>query len=212
MGRVYQILTKWVFLLTLPTFALMFLFPEATIEFFFGAKYVSAALVLQILTLGFMFHTFLGLNGLTLVIIGQPKFNMIGDTFAVISNVILNIFLIPKYGIVGAAVATTVSYVIANVFRSLWLYQKTKIHPFSWNYMKPLAISFVLLGIIKSLHLRVPDIWYAILILAVFLVVCSFLVLLSKSVDKEDVELFLAIGKKLGVDMKIIKRVLERFV
>ena len=57
-----------------------------------------------------------------------------------------------------------------------------------------------------------PDIWYAILILAVFLVVCSFLVLLSKSVDKEDVELFLAIGKKLGVDMKIIKRVLERFV
>jgi len=73
MGRVYQILTKWVFLLILPIFSVMFLFPEATIGFFFGAKYVSAAPALRILSLGFMFHTFLGLNGLSLVIIGRPK-------------------------------------------------------------------------------------------------------------------------------------------
>jgi len=212
MKRTYQILTKWVFLLTLPLFSVMFLFPEATILFIFGEKYVSAAPALQILALGFMFHTFLGLNGLTLVVIGQPKLNMVGDTFAVISNVVLNVLLIPKYGIVGAAVATAVSYFVANVFRSFWLYQRTKIHPFSWNYVKPLAISFGLLGLIQSLHLRVPNIWYAIPILVVFLAVYFFLVLLSRSVDKEDVELFSAIEKKLGVDLGIIKRILKRFV
>ncbi|NJD98891.1 flippase [Thermococcus sp. LS1] len=212
LGRTYQILTKWTFLLTLPLFSMMFLFPEAVIYFLFGAKYVSAAPALQILALGFMFHTFLGLNGLSLVVIGQPKLNMIGDTFAVISNVLLNVLLIPEYGIVGAAIATAVSYFVANVFRSLWLYQRTKIHPFSWNYVKPLVISFVLLGLIQSLHLRVPSIWYAIPVLAVFLGVYFFLVLLSRSVDKEDVELFLAIEKKLGVDLKIIKKILRRFV
>jgi len=212
MGRVYQILTKWIFLLTLPIFSVMFLFPEVTILFIFGEKYVSAAPALQILALGFMFHTFLGLNGLTLVVIGQPKLNMVGDTFAVISNVVLNVLLIPKYGIVGAAVATAVSYFVANVFRSFWLYQKTKIHPFSWNYVKPLVISFVLLGLIQSLHLKVPNIWYAIPVLVVFLMVYFFLVLLSRSVDKEDVELFSAIEKRLGIDLGIIKRILKRFV
>jgi len=210
--RVYQILTKWVFLLTLPIFSVMFLFPEATIGFFFGAKYTSAAPALRILSLGFMFHTFLGLNGMSLTVIGQPKLNMIGNSFAVIFNVVLNVLLIPKYGIVGAALATAVSYFVANVFRSFWLYQKTRIHPFSWNYVKPLVISFVLLGLIQSLHLRVPNIWYAIPILIIFFAVYFFLVLLSRSVDKEDVELFLAIEQKLEVDVKIIKKVLRRFV
>ncbi len=212
MGRVYQILTKWIFLLTLPIFSVMFLFPEATVKFFFGEKYVSSAPVLQILALGFMFHTFLGLNGLSLVVIGQPKLNMIGDTFAVISNVVLNILLIPKYGMVGAGVATAVSYFVANVFRSIWLYQRVGIHPFSWNYVKPLIISFFLLGLIQSLHLKVPNIWYAIPVLLVFLIVYGFLVLLSRSVDREDVELLLAIEKRLGVDLGKMKKILRKFV
>jgi len=212
LGRTYQILTKWTFLLTLPLFSLMFLFPEVAINFFFGPKYVSAALALQILALGFAFHTFLGLNGLTLVVIGQPKLNMIGDTFAVISNIVLNVLLIPKYGMVGAAVATAVSYFVANVFRSFWLYKRTGIHPFGWNYVKPLIISFVLLGFIRSLNLRIPNIWYAIPILIIFLVVYAFLVLLSKSIDKEDVEMLLGVERKLGIDLRIIKKVLRRFV
>ncbi|GAB6101003.1 flippase [Thermococcus atlanticus] len=212
MGRVYQVLTKWIFMLTLPLFSLMFLFPETTIRLFFGAKYVSAAPALQILALGFMFHTFLGLNGLSLLVIGKPKLNMIGDTFAVISNVLLNFLLIPPYGIVGAAVATAVSYFVANVFRSFWLYRRTGIHPFSWNYVKPLVISFVLLGIIKGLNLKVPSIWYAVPVLVVFLGVYALLVLLSRSIDREDVELLLAVERKTGIDLGIIKRVLRKFV
>ncbi|KUH34407.1 polysaccharide biosynthesis protein [Thermococcus celericrescens] len=212
MGRVYQILTKWVFLLTLPIFAVMFLFPEATISFLFGEKYVSASTALQILSLGFMFHTFLGLNGMTLIVIGKPKLNMIGDTFAVISNVSLNLALIPRYGMVGAAVATAVSYFVANVFRSYWLYKMTGIHPFSPNYVKPLGISFLLLGVLKWMSLDVGDIWHAIPVLVIFLAVYALLVLLSRSIDKEDVELLLAVEKRLGVDLGGVKKILGRFV
>lgn len=212
MKRVYQVLTKWIFLLTLPLFAIMFIFPEVTISFLFGEKYVSAAPALQVLSLGFMFHTFLGLNGMTLIVMGKSRLNMIGDTFAVVSNVALNLALIPSYGIVGSAVATAVSYFVANVFRSYWLYKMTGIHPFGWSYVKPLTIGFVLLGIIKWLHLSVPNIWYALLVLFVFLGVYTVLILLSRSIDKEDIELLLAVEKRLGVDLGIIRRVLRRFV
>ncbi len=95
MKRVYQVLTKWIFLLTLPLFSIMFIFPEVTISFLFGEKYVSAAPALQVLSLGFMFHALLGLNGMTLIVICKSKLNMIGDTFAVLSNVALNLVLIP---------------------------------------------------------------------------------------------------------------------
>lgn len=137
MGRVYQILTKWVFLLTLPIFSIMFLFPEATISSF---------------------------------------------------------------------------YFVANVFRSLKLYQRTKIHPFSWNYVKPLIISFLLLGAVQQMKLRVSNIWEVIGILTAFLTLYFGLVLLSKSIDREDVELLLAIERKLRINLELLKRILKRFI
>lgn len=210
--RVYQILTKWVFLLTLPIFSVMFLFPEASINFFFGARYVSASRALQILSLGFMFHTFLGLNGMSLLVAGESSFIMIANLVSALFNVVLNASLIPVYGIEGAAIATATSYFLGNVLNSLRLYQKTKIHPFSWNYVKPLIISFILLGLIRSLNLKVPSIWHAVPVLVVFLGVYFFLILISRSIDKEDVELLLAIEKKLGIDLEIIKKILKKFV
>lgn len=191
MKRVYQILTKWIFLLTFPMFSIMFLFPDTTVSFLFGQRYRTAAHALQILALGFMFHTFLGLNGMTLIIIGKPKFNLIGDVFAVVSNISLNIALIPRYGTVGAALATTISYFVANFFRSYWLYKETKIHPFSWSYMKSFVISFALLGIVKAMNLKVDNICYVSYILVGFLSVYYTLVLLSKSIDREEIKLLL---------------------
>jgi O-antigen/teichoic acid export membrane protein len=210
--RVYQILTKWIFLLTLPFFAVMFLFPETTIHFFFGAKYLESSYVLRILVLGFMFHTLLGLNGLSLIVIGKPNLNMMGSIFAASLNILFNAILIPIYGMVGAAIATTTSYFVGNVFASCWLYNITKVHPFSWNYVKPLVISFTLLILIKAINLNLPNIWYAIPILVIFFFVYFLLILFSKSIDREDVELLIAIERRLGIDLKLLKKILNRFV
>ena len=180
--------------------------------FFFGEKYISAAPALQILAIGFMFHTLLGLNGLSLVIAGESRFISLSTFIASVLNVVLNALLIPDYGMIGAATATSVSYFIGNALTSLRLYQKTRIHPFSWNYVKSLVISFVLLGLIKALHLNVPNIWYAVPILVTFLAVYSLFILLSRSVDREDINLLLAIEKRMGIDLGIIKKILRRFV
>ncbi|AIY90168.1 flippase [Geoglobus acetivorans] len=212
MKRAYQVLTKWIFLLTLPLFSIMMLFPAATIAFFFGPNYISASQALQILALGFMFHTFLGLNGLSLVVIGESRFIMVSSILSSILNLMLNALLIPVYGMSGAATATAVSYIAGNVLVSIKLYRETKIHPFSRNYVKPLTISFLLLGLIQSLHLEVPNVWHAIPILVMFITLYGFLVLLSKSVDREDVELLLAIEKRLGIDLGAIKKILRKFV
>lgn len=212
MKRTYQVLTKWVFLLTLPIFGVMFLFPEATIGFFFGEKYVSAALSLEILALGFMFHAFLGSNGISLLVAGEVNFIMVSNLFSAVLNVILNAFLIPIYGMNGAAVATATSYFAGNILKSLKLYKKTKIHPFSWNYVKLLVISFLLLVLIRSLNLEVPSIWHTIPVLVAFLSVYFLLVLISRSIDKEDVELLLTIEKRVGVDLGVVKKILKKFV
>ncbi|WP_131007443.1 flippase [Methanofervidicoccus abyssi] len=212
MGRIYQILTKWIFSLTLPLFTLIFLFSKIVIAFFFGGRYLEASRVLEILALGFMFHASTGLNGSNLIIIGKSRLNLAGTSFAALLNIILNFVLIPVYGLEGAAIATTMSYFVLNILMSFWLYKNSKIHPFSWNYVKSLVISFILLGILKSLNLNVDNIWYAVLVSIVFVGVYFLLLLFSKSIDNEDIDLLLTVEKNLGVDLTLLKRILKKFI
>jgi O-antigen/teichoic acid export membrane protein len=212
MGRVYQILTKWIFLATLPIFIIIFLFPKVVISFFFGCNYISSALALRILALGFMFHIAMGLNGISLVVIKDSNFIMYSTLISAVLNVILNILLIPSYGIIGASIATAVSYFIMNILNSLRLYQKMRIHPFSRSYVKILAISIVLLSIIGILDLKMLNIWYTFLILVIFLVIYLLILLISKSIDEEDIKFLLAIEKKLNLNLTLILKILRKFI
>ena len=212
LGRVYQVLTKWIFLATFPLFALMFLFPEATIGFFFGSKYIPAAPALRILAVGFMFHTLLGLNGLSLIVIRESSFIMYSTLVSAGINVVLNAVLIPVYGIEGAAAATAVSYFVTNALNSLRLYQKVKLHPFGRSYVKTLVTGVSLLVLVLVADVGTSDIVYAFVVLAIITGVFFVLVLFSRSIDREDVELLLAVERKLGIDMEMIKKILRRFV
>ena len=131
--RTYQVLTKWIFSATLPIFFILFFFPETTITFLFGQRFIDASAALRILALCFLFHTFLGANGLLLVVMGKSKTIMNVSLAGVLLNVGLNYVLIKLlgYGIVGAAVSTLISYVALNVMMSAILYKNSGIHPFT---------------------------------------------------------------------------------
>jgi O-antigen/teichoic acid export membrane protein len=211
MKRVYQVTTRWIFIATLPIFGILLLFPHASIRFVFGSKYLSATTALQILSIGFIFHTLVGLNGLSLVSIGDTRFIMISSLATATLNIVLNVLLIPLYSVNGAAIATATSYIFGNILNSVRLYRRTGIHPFSITYLKPLAIAFVLLGLIKILKINAPNIWYAMLILLGFLLAYFPLVLITRSVDREDIELLIAIGRKLGVRVSFLEKSLRKF-
>jgi len=212
-GRTYQVLTKWIFSSTLPIFFILFLFPETVLNLLFGINYVSASIALRFLSLGFMFHAFLGLNGLTLMVMGKTRFLMCTSLIAAISNIALNITLIPLFSIEGAAIASLIAYFVANILNSTKLYQLSGIHPFTWNYLKPIGISIILLALIYFLasHFEVK-LWILLIFLIIFLFSYLILILLTKSFDKEDIELFLVMEKRTGIDLEAIRKILKRFV
>ena len=52
-------------------------------------------------------------------------YNIICLGFGMVANILLNLFLIPKYGILGAAVATLISQFVASVLTPV-LFKKTR--------------------------------------------------------------------------------------
>ena len=212
--RSYQVLTKWIFSLSLPLALILLLFPITTLSFLFGYQYAEAALALRILSLGLLYSTFLGANAMTLMVLGKTRLLLWATLIGASLNVALNATLIPPLGITGAAIASMVSSLAINTFCSTKLYQLSRIHPFTKSYLKPIIASGIIIFIIYAIATTLLTItfWMLPLFLILFLSVYALSLLLTKSFDNEDISLLLAIEKRTGVDATPIKNILRRFI
>lgn len=210
--RIYASITKWICFITLPLTLALFFFSEEIILLFFGKNYVLAAIPLKVLSISYFINNIMGPNGATLMAYGKTRFLMFATIAALIINIILNAFLIPTYGITGAAVATSISIISINGIR---VYKLNKISGIS--SIKPDIIKTVMITVILGTLL-----WWtiqyipiaqiskiAITVLGFYLV---FLVTIyaTHSVSKEDIQLLALIEKRIGVDCRLLKNLLKR--
>lgn len=92
-----------------PAVALFVAFPDIIINILFGAKFLPASPSLQVLALASIFTTLSMFNGSILAGIGKPKLMSLAVLVGALANIIGNAILIPRIGIVGAAIATLCS-------------------------------------------------------------------------------------------------------
>ncbi len=213
--RNYIVITKWLVSISLPIFLVMALFPEAVLHLTFGQDYLTAdtILALRILAIGFIINNLLGPNGATLIALGHPRFILWATLATAIINFVLNIFLIPRWDIVGAAIASMVAITGINFVRLLRLYSLTKIQPFNKNLFKPVIISVALaflFQIIAGDFLNIT-IWLLPIIFILYCGIYGLAMLFTRSFDKEDIALLLAIEKRSGINAAPIKKFLSRF-
>ncbi|GCF15394.1 hypothetical protein Harman_33290 [Haloarcula mannanilytica] len=148
MKKLFQSVTKWIFVVTVPLFFTIAFFPESTIKLTFGSDYIEGAAALSVVTVGFFTHSIAGLNGATMTSLGNTKMIMYDNIIVAIINFGLNVLLIPQYPLLGAAVATAVAYSILNVLYSYQLYTRTGLHPFTVQFgeMAIMATVFIISG------------------------------------------------------------------
>jgi O-antigen/teichoic acid export membrane protein len=211
LNRSYQVLTRWIFSAAFPIFFVEFFFPEMLITFLFGERFLDSSLPLQIMAVGFLFHTLLGNNGVILTAIGKTRHVMYGSILSGTSNIILNYVLIKSLGlgVKGAAIATVLSYSLHNIYYSIVLYATSGIHPFTLNYIRPVAgsavIGIVMYIIVKSLPFHM---WMLPLYGVMFLGIYIVSIILTRSIDKEDLALFEEVSRKTGLEMAFLRKFL----
>ena len=122
------------------------------------------------------------------------------DTLIIsIINIFLNFFLIPKYGISGAAFSTMVSLVSLNLLFLIQANQYLSIIPLRRKMVKISLISLIptfLLLFIKS-HFYPRNFMELILISLSFFLLYILLILIT-SLDKNDIIILNSIKNKLG--------------
>ncbi|MCD4664600.1 MAG: oligosaccharide flippase family protein, partial [Bacteroidales bacterium] len=210
----YTVLTKWVFVSSLPPFILLFLFPDEIIYYLFGSNYVLASQSLRILSLGYIISNLLGPNGTTIMAVGKTRFLMLASATAACINIILNLALIPQLGITGAAIATASSIVIHCVIRHIKVHSILKISSLTKNLIKPGLVAISLIFIISYLvknYLEI-EVWMLPLLFILFYVIYFMAILATRSFDNEDLMMLLEIEKKMGINIAPLKKILSRFL
>lgn len=149
-NRLYVRTTKW---LTIGTFPLLFIFvadSDTILRIIYGVEYISYSL--PIIAIGFAIHMFLGLNDYALISIGKTKTILALNTISAIINILLGVALIPPYGIIGAAISSSVSYFILYGSYSLILYKRMDTNILKWKITPYMSVVVLLIGLYLILY------------------------------------------------------------
>lgn len=104
-------------------FSMVFAFlAYPSIYLIFGTEYLDAYIPLLILLPGIVLTSASRILANDLAARGRPELNMYTSIVVVVCNIIGNILLIPSYGLFGAALATTVAYML-NFLMKLLMYR-----------------------------------------------------------------------------------------
>jgi O-antigen/teichoic acid export membrane protein len=214
MKKVYVIVSKWVLFLTVPLFVVLFCNAEILFQFLYGYKYLEAVLPFRIIAAGYLLHIAFGPNGGALIAIGKTRVMMVTTVVTALTNLTANLFLIPRLGMEGAAISMLITLIVAAMVRGTALYKLSGIHPLEWNYVKPVLLSFpFIVGCQAALERAVAlEAWTLPFLLVTYTVLYGFCMILTRSVDQEDIWMLITVEKKLGVEFVVLKRILKKFM
>ena len=212
---VYKTVVKWTFYLNYPLLLIMIFFSNQIIILLFGAEYASGALPLSILSIGLFMGT-LSFAPTTIIIIAKKTRIIFSISLVVtVANVLLNLSLIPRFGINGAAVATTITYIISAVLIIGYSWRNIGISPFSKDIFKSIPIGFFSITVVYhiknfSSSLLSEDLFF--LFLIPFASLYLILILLFNGLNKEDVAILKSIEKRTGLENQKIRSIIKRFI
>lgn len=114
--RLYTSVTKWAAVFTLYATLFVIVF-RRDVLILFGDSFINAEWVLVVLALGKSVDAIIGPSGFFLSMTGNERLEMINSLTAAVLNLILNVLLFLEYGLIGAAIATSVSVSLLNLGR-----------------------------------------------------------------------------------------------
>lgn len=186
LGSLYKDVSRWTFTGSLVVFLLTALL-AGDILAVFGEEFVVGWPAMVLIAAAYLFSSSVGHTGRVLTMTGRQRIVMFSTVGSTIVGVALNLALVPFYGLMGAAAATSVAVVLSNSFTLVSVRRLLGFWPYNREYARPLAAGAcaAALAYLTKLVLPVPDGAISILTITPLFLLCfaGLLFLLGVSVS-----------------------------
>lgn len=116
-----------------------------------GPEFPAGAPAMFYLLIGFLFQGCLGSAGILLVVTGFQRFETHAAFIGVVLNIGLNIVLIPRFGTLGAGIATAVAMLVLNLLRVYHVRKRLDLHTLRGDLLRSATIAAVVLAVMLGL-------------------------------------------------------------
>ncbi|MFH1593034.1 MAG: flippase [Candidatus Woesearchaeota archaeon] len=186
--KMYKRVSKWVFFVNFPIFLLVFLFSKQILRVMFGQEYITAGVALSILSVGYLIYSLAYPSTYVIEMAKKTKLILLSTLFFTLFNVVFNVLLIPRYGILGAGIATSVSFVFGFILRVIFAYRILRVQPFLLNYLKAIVAGIGAVACVLFIvsYLRPLSFFFLVASFVLFLGIYWLLLILIGGLDIED--------------------------
>ncbi|SFR34565.1 flippase [Halorubrum sodomense] len=197
--RRFQLATRWVTMLSLPIAITLALAPEAYLSIFFTNEYTAANTALIALVIGYMLNAFSGPEGMVLEGLGFTRLTLFNSILLVVINVILDIILVPRMGILGAGIGTASALTVAGFAGIIEIYFFKNIHPYTSQLFRTYlaAVIPILLGWSLASKLD-SEILIAVALPIVVVISYVYMLTLTGAFSSDDKQIAHKIDDKMG--------------
>jgi O-antigen/teichoic acid export membrane protein len=144
---IYQTTTTWLILLLWPVFLLSIAYGPVLLTVF-GRSYTAGYPVMVILGFAMLLATACGQVDMVLITSGRSSWSLVNGLLTVGVNVGVDLLLIPRYGIMGAAIGWAVAIAVSNLMPLTQLAVVLRLHPFGRGTIIACLLSVLSFGVV----------------------------------------------------------------
>lgn len=153
----YRAGTKWGLYLGTPLFLVICFAPREVIQVVFGDRYESGAIPMVIMSAGQLVRLATGAVAPLLVLTGHQTSWLVLSAATLTANVALNGFLVPRYGLLGAALSTGLSLAALFVSGLFLVRRKLGLWPYDRRFLKGLVAAAAAAAALQAIAVAGPS-------------------------------------------------------
>jgi O-antigen/teichoic acid export membrane protein len=140
--HLYRTATRWALTLTLPFFLVMVLYPRPILTVF-GQAFGAGATALIIMSFAELANAATGICGPMIDMTGHTRVKLANSVLWTILAVAGNALLVPRWGLIGAAIAMVIAIASVNILCVIEVWVLERLVPFDRSFWKPSGAALV---------------------------------------------------------------------
>lgn len=156
----FKALTRWTIAATLPAVLVLAVAPSEVLQVF-GGEFRGGEAALLILLAGQVANIATGSVGFVLIMVGRTGWDLVVYTGSLVMNLALALWLCPRYGMEGAAIANAATFAASKGVRLYLVKRFVDIQPYDRDYARLIAPAVVAAGVMVLVHGSVTRGWGA---------------------------------------------------